>query len=180
MLNSVSRTAWHVVSQNRRLLRGQQRALLADTGGRRVLEVGSGQRRGTRFFQSAVDLSHPDTDFHMTDMDPSLGHPLLDIRAPDSRLGRFDLVLCCNALEHIPELEAAVDGLAAVCEDDGVVFASTPFVYPYHDEPHDFWRPTAHGLHYIFGLRFRQVVVTWTGLRRFPFQLFVHARQPLR
>jgi hypothetical protein len=116
----------------------------------------------------------------MTDADPSLGHRVLDIRAPDPALGEFELVLCCNVLEHIPNLDSAIDGLASVCARDGMVFASTPFVYPYHDEPNDFWRPTSHGLKYAFGRRFDEVDVAWTGLRRLPFQLFVRARLPRR
>ena len=131
-------------------------------------------------FQSAVEFAPAGAEFQMTDVNPSLGHPILDIRTPDQALGRFDLVLCCNVLEHIDDLGAAVSGLASVCEDEGMVFASTPFVYPYHDEPGDFWRPTAYGLKFIFEREFADVVVTWTGLRRFPFQLFVHARGPRR
>jgi SAM-dependent methyltransferase len=178
MLGTASRVAWHVLSQNRRLLQRQQRMLLAASGGKRVLEVGSGQRRGVKPFQSAVKFARPDTLFQMTDLDPSLGHRVLDIREPGVDLGRFDLVLCCNVLEHIADLGEAIDGLAAVCKDDGVVFASTPFIYPYHDEPGDFWRPTAYGLEFMFGRRFGDVSVTWTGLRQFPFQLFVFARRP--
>lgn len=116
----------------------------------------------------------------MTDTDRVHGHRLLDIRAPDPALERFDLVLCCNVLEHIDDLGAAVSSPDSVCENDGVVCASTPFVYPYLDEPNDFRRPAAHGLMFIFGREFGDVNVIWTGLRQFPFQLFVRARRPRR
>ncbi len=180
VLDNISRAAWHGVSQNRRCLQQQQRTLLSEAVGKRALEVGSGHFRGTKYFQSAVAFVKDSTEFVMTDIDPSLGHRMLDIREPDLSLGRFDLVLCCNVLEHIPNLDAAVDGLAAVCDDKGTVFASPPFVYPYHDEPNGFWRPTAHGLEYAFRRRFDEVAVNWTSVRRFPFQLFVHARRPRR
>lgn len=171
---------WHGISQNRRLVRKQQRALLSQAVGQRVLEVGSGQRRGAKMFQSAVEFAKEGTEFVLSDADPSLGHQVLDIRTPDPQLGVFDIVLCCNVLEHVPDLDAAIDGLSRVCAQDGMVFASTPFVYPYHDEPNDFWRPTAHGLSYAFGQKFGEVAVTWTGLRQFPLQLFVRARCPRR
>jgi SAM-dependent methyltransferase len=180
LLNALSRAAWHTLARNRRLLEQQQRSLLSGSDGKRILEIGSGQRRGSNLFQSAVEFAPAGAEFQMTDVNPSLGHPILDIRVPDQALGRFDLVLCCNVLEHIDDLGAAVSGLASVCEDEGMVFASTPFVYPYHDEPGDFWRPTAYGLKFIFEREFADVTVTWTGLRRFPFQLFVHARGPRR
>ena len=179
MLTAISRGAWHTLTQNRRLLRAEQLRLLAgDTPPRRVLEVGSGQRRGSDAFQSAVALAGPDTEFIMTDIDPTRGHRVLDITTPGADVGTFDLVLCCNVLEHVADLASAIDGLAAVCAEDGRVFASTPFVYPYHDEPHDYWRPTLHGLTYLFTRRFDDVSLSWTGLRRFPFQIFVHAARP--
>ncbi len=178
MPSSLSRSAWHALSRNRRLLRRQQRALLSDFDGHRVLEIGSGQRRGEDYFQSAVSFAPDGIDFQMTDLDPLLGHRILDIRDPDTILGRFDLVLCCNVLEHVDDLEAAISGLASLCAKDGMVFASTPFVYPYHDEPNDFWRPTAHGLQLLFAKKFGEVELSWTGIREFPFQLFVHARNP--
>jgi 2-polyprenyl-3-methyl-5-hydroxy-6-metoxy-1,4-benzoquinol methylase len=180
LVNVLSRTAWHTLSQNRRLLAKQQRSLLSEFDGKRILEIGSGQRRGSNLFQSAVKFAPAGAEFQMTDVDPSLGHSILDIRTPDQTLRRFDLVLCCNVLEHVDNLGAAVSGLASVCENDGLVFASTPFIYPYHDEPGDFWRPTAHGLKFIFEREFDEVAVNWTGLRRFPFQLFVQARRPRR
>ena len=179
MVEAISRALWHTLTQNRRLLLAEQRRLLtAEISPRRVLEVGSGQRRGSNAFQSAVALAGPDTEFVMTDINPTLGHQVLDITAPDADVGRFDLVLCCNVLEHIADLDSAIHGLAAVCAKNGLVFASTPFVYPYHDEPHDYWRPTVHGLRHLFARRFEKVVVTSTGLRRFPFQIFVHAAGP--
>lgn len=179
MFTALGRSAWHTLTQNRRLLRAQQRRLLAcDMPPARVLEVGSGKRRGSDHFQSAVEFARPETQFTMTDRDPALGHRVLDITNPEPGLGTFDLVLCCNVLEHVADLRAAIDGLAVLCAEDGQVFASTPYIYPYHDEPDDFWRPTAYGLEYLFRSRFDRVTVSFTGFRRFPFQIFVHATIP--
>jgi SAM-dependent methyltransferase len=180
VLDAAMRVGWHVLTGNRYFLRRKQRALLQEFDGKRVLEVGSGKLRGATAFQSAVRLAPLSTEFFMTDVDAALGHDVLDICKPDEKLGRFDLVLCCNVLEHVLDLNAAVCGLSSVCQDDGIVFASTPFIYPYHDEPADFWRPTAHGLKSVFGQHFHDVYVSWTGIRRFPFQLFVRAARPTR
>lgn len=179
MFTAIGRSAWHTLTQNRRLLRAQQRRLLArDTPPIRVLEVGSEQRRGSSDFQSAVEFGRPETQFRMTDLDPALGHRVLDMTDPGTELGTLDLMLCCNVLEHVADLHAAFDGLASVCAEDGEIFASTPYVYPYHDEPHGYWLPTVHGLNYFLARRFDRVVVSSTGLRRFPFQIFVNASSP--
>lgn len=171
---------WHLMTGNRRQLRRRQRRLLAEQVPRRVLEIGSGQRRGSRYFQSAVDLAPPTSSFTMTDLNPRLGHPVLDITTLEEFSEQFDLVLCCNVLEHISDIPAAVRGLAQVCDDAGWVFVSTPFVYPYHDEPNDFWRPTSHGLDALFRSCFDEVKLDHSGLRRFPFQVFLLASRPVR
>jgi SAM-dependent methyltransferase len=174
--SAASRLIWHAITQNRRLLRKEQAAFLRGVGPRRVLEIGSGQRRRGRYFQSAVDLAGADTTFVMSDADAALGHLRVDVTDPSADLGRFDAVLCCNVLEHVFDLEAAVEGLARLVRDDGALLASTPFVYPLHDEPGDYWRPTQHALQRLFSQHWDQVEVRWTGPRRFPFQLFVTAR----
>lgn len=180
MINSLSQTAWHALTRNRRTLERRQAEVLGRLNVDRVLEVGSGQSRRGRDFQSAAHLAGPDVTFVMTDVDPRRGHRILDITRPDIGIGQFPLVLCCNVLEHIFDIGAAVDGVAALCENDGTVFVSTPFVYPYHDEPSDYWRPTAYSLGSLFAQRFTDVEITWSGTRRFPFQIFVEARRPLR
>ena len=95
-------------------------------------------------------------------------------------MGTYDIVLCCNVLEHVFDLDAALQGLARLTGDDGLVFASTPFAYPLHDEPGDYWRPTEHALRELFGRHFETVEIAHTGVRQFPFQLFITARRPKR
>ena len=174
------RLFWHMLTQNRRVLRRRQRQLMAEQAPRCILEIGSGQRRGHRFFQSAVDLAPESSSFVMSDRDPQLGHRVLDITNPPRFPERFDLVLCCNVLEHVADIPAAVRGLAQVCDDHGLVFVSTPFAYPYHDEPIDFWRPTSHGLAELFKAHFGEEELDHSGIRQFPFQVFLTASRPVR
>jgi len=181
-VTSLNRTLWRLLTQNRRSLRRRQADFLRAIGPGRVLEVGSGQRRRGVAFQSAVDLAPPECEFVMTDVDPANGHRLLDVTRPEPSWGEFDAILCCNVLEHVFDLEAALKGLRSLVREDGHVFASTPFVYPLHDEPTDFWRPTQHALRELFERHWTDVSVEVSGLRRFPFQVFVtaHGRTPDR
>jgi len=58
--------------------------------------------------------------------------------------GSFDLVLCSEVLEHVPDTQSAFKELARLCKTGGVILLTTPFAYPLHEEPHDFVRLTPH------------------------------------
>jgi SAM-dependent methyltransferase len=59
---------------------------------------------------------------------------------------RFALVLCTEVLEHVFGWTAAFANLASLLEPGGHVIITAPHVYPLHEEPWDFWRPTTFAL----------------------------------
>ena len=58
----------------------------------------------------------------------------------------FDLVLCLQVLEHVPDPAAAIRELRRVVRPGGRVLLTTHGVYPYHPNPEDLWRWTHEGL----------------------------------
>ena len=58
--------------------------------------------------------------------------------------GSFDLILCTEVLEHVPNTHAAFAELTRLCRPDGAIIITTPFAYPLHEEPYDFMRLTPH------------------------------------
>jgi SAM-dependent methyltransferase len=54
----------------------------------------------------------------------------------------FDVVVCTEVLEHVPDTAAAFEELARLCRPGGTVVVTTPFAYPLHEEPYDFVRLT--------------------------------------
>ncbi len=59
-----------------------------------------------------------------------------------------ELVLCCDALEHIHDQAAA---MATICRSSkSLIFIATPFAFPIHAYPSDYWRFTCEGLADLF------------------------------
>jgi SAM-dependent methyltransferase len=58
----------------------------------------------------------------------------------------YDLILCLNVLEHIADPHRAVDEMHKGLRTGGVLFLVTPFLFPIHDPPYDFYRYTEYGL----------------------------------
>lgn len=58
----------------------------------------------------------------------------------------FDLILCTEVLEHVLDWPLAWSNLHRLLAPGGRLIITCPFIYPLHEEPYDFWRPTPHAL----------------------------------
>ena len=58
----------------------------------------------------------------------------------------FDTVVIMEVLEHIPEPGRAISEIKRVLKPGGKIILSTPFIFPIHAEPHDYWRFTHYGV----------------------------------
>lgn len=74
----------------------------------------------------------------------------------------FDTIVMTEVLEHLYNPFLAVDQLYRICKPGGVVIASTRFVFPYHEEPYDYFRYTIYGIGEIFK-EFREVQIITHG-----------------
>jgi SAM-dependent methyltransferase len=61
-----------------------------------------------------------------------------------------DVVTLLDVLEHLREPARAVGEAARVLRTGGKCLVHVPFLYPLHDEPHDYQRWTRHGLQRLF------------------------------
>lgn len=77
-------------------------------------------------------------------------HIFADVTRTPIRAGSVDCILCTEVLEHLSNPQACVDEIHRLLCDGGLVFASTPFFYPVHADPHDFQRFTEDGLRHLF------------------------------
>jgi SAM-dependent methyltransferase len=58
----------------------------------------------------------------------------------------FDTVLNVQVLEHCPEPQTLLHEMARVLRPDGRLILSAPFSFRLHEQPHDYFRYTPHGL----------------------------------
>jgi SAM-dependent methyltransferase len=115
----------------------------------RLLDVGCGMKPFESVFGAHV------TEWHGIDQQESASgrtraDQYVDLRHPlPLRDADFDVVLCTQVLEHVPDPFLVMRELARVLRPGGVVLLSAPQTFPRHEEPHDYFRYTNHGLRHM-------------------------------
>lgn len=74
----------------------------------------------------------------------------------------FDNIIMTNLLEHVQEPQKVVDESYRTLKPDGFIVIYTPFMYPIHGDPNDYWRFTDEGLKYLLR-NFRIIKTVKTG-----------------
>jgi SAM-dependent methyltransferase len=110
----------------------------------RVLDAGAG--RGVyKALLSSYAKDYVGMDVVATDSTDVLG----DIQRLPFSDGSFDTVFCSQVLEHVPEPALALAELGRVLKSGGYLILSVPHISWLHNEPHDYYRYTPHGLRFL-------------------------------
>ncbi len=117
----------------------------------RLLDVGCGDKPYLEIFRPFVSeylgVEH-EASFNATASAGQSRGP--DVLYDGKRLpfldAEFETVLCVQTLEHTPDPQALVHELARVLRRDGRLLLMAPFSFRLHEEPHDYFRYTPHGL----------------------------------
>ena len=123
--------------------------------GAAVLDIGSSTREFRTVTQPYIDahvfapLRGRDVDVVHLDAKPEDGVDVVcDVTDPaadvEAALGRtFDVVLCCNLLEHVTDREATVARVTSLVASGGTLIVTVPGRYRYHEDPIDtMYRPS--------------------------------------
>lgn len=172
-MRSLQRVLWNLLFGSRRWVK-QNIAHVAETvHGSKILELGSGRPDLGPDAYSMRSLFDSSNEFIQSDVVPDYGHLVVD--ATTMEFDReFDVILCSSVLEHVHDYRAAVERIHRALKPGGRAVISVPFLFPYHDEPQDFWRFTEYGLTRMLD-EFSAVSVKHRGYRRLPFTLFAVA-----
>jgi SAM-dependent methyltransferase len=116
----------------------------ASAAGKRVLDVGCGDKPYYPFFSAAASYvgldvqQNPNADLHGF------------AEAIPAEDDAFDIVICTQVLEHADDPAQAVRDMHRVTAPGGRVLASTHGTQVYHPNPGDHWRWTHTGLERLF------------------------------
>lgn len=157
----------HLIFSSRRWINGHVARVAPSLSGGRILEIGSGRQDLGVDAYSMKKHFDDSCKFIQTDFNPDFGHQVVDVTTMDFE-DEFDAILCLEVLEHVPCFWEAIPRLHRALRPGGRLMVSTPMIFPYHDEPGDFYRFTEHGLQHLLS-DFRDVEVYHRGLRRLPF-----------
>jgi len=117
----------------------------------RLLDVGCGDKPYEHLFRPYVSeyigIEH-EASFQATTAARATRGPdlLYDGRRLPFEDKSFDTVLNVQVLEHTPHPAALVAEMSRVLKDDGVLLLSAPFQFRLHEQPHDYYRYSPHGL----------------------------------
>ncbi len=133
---SLSPTRWslykHVLPRMPQALRG------------RCLDAGAGRMAFSDTTAETID------EYVAMDINPrpgiSICGSVLSIPLQDATV---DSVLCLQVLEHVPDPQQAMREFFRCLKPDGTVLISVPHLAYLHNEPHDYFRFTHHGLRFM-------------------------------
>lgn len=122
-----------------------------------VIDIGCGNHR---------------VDDHIITLD-AIDYEAVDIVADVCSLpfkdNSIDAVCTRYLLEHLPDVNKAINGIIRCTKKRGLGIHLTPFIYPYHASPHDYTRWTSMGVSNLFN--------DWTLVKQInttgPFSLFI-------
>lgn len=78
---------------------------------------------------------------------------------------RYDLVICCNILEHVADRDAFMANLVRFVMHDGRLLITVPRRYPWHADPIDtMYRPTPEQIAELVNRHLPSAIVTSTTL----------------
>jgi SAM-dependent methyltransferase len=127
--------------------------------GSRVLNIGS----GGEVMDVIKKAMRPHVQIVSTDIDPARKPDVVD-DITDTKIDpeSFDYIICAEVMEHVNEPFKAAENIHNILRHGGKAFVSTPFQFPLHDAPYDYFRYTEFGLKNIFN-RFRVAEVRPRG-----------------
>lgn len=77
---------------------------------------------------------------------------------------KYDSALCISVLEHLLEPQFALDEIYRILKPGGHLLLATPWIYPFHGEPHDYFRYSRFALKYMLEKSgFKIILIQPTG-----------------
>jgi SAM-dependent methyltransferase len=92
-----------------------------------------------KYYISNIEVSHVENGFDL----------ICDGRRLPLRNNSVGTIVCSEVLEHIAETDLIVEEIHRVLKEGGIGVITTPFYFPIHEFPRDYYRFTPDGLRHI-------------------------------
>lgn len=176
-VTNIGRGITHKITDIRNYLDTQVADTLRSARNKTILEIGSGKPVKGKYSYSTKHLIHESNTFLPTDIDPSFGHPILDITTMKDE-NKYDVIICMNVLEHVYDTKSALANMHRSLRKGGTLLIGVPMNYPLHDEPHDYWRFTEHVLRRLLeDAGYTITTFKHKGMRKYPFAYYIEAKK---
>jgi SAM-dependent methyltransferase len=117
--------------------------------GQIVLDAGAGEARHRSYFKRgryiALDVGYGDSAWDYSRLDIRG-----DLESVPLRNSSVDCVLCMVVLEHTRNPRQVIHEFARILKPGGALVMVVPFLWEEHQAPHDYFRFTRYGVHYLF------------------------------
>jgi SAM-dependent methyltransferase len=109
-----------------------------------ILDIGSKDVRGAYSFGNPP----PNARFMCVDIEPGPGVDLV-ADAHNMHMVQSDSVDCVvtvSTLEHVRYPQKVMKEILRILKPGGILYVSVPFMFPFHSDPHDFYRFSSDGI----------------------------------
>lgn len=115
--------------------------------GENVLTVGSGGEVNILLREYAKKNNFTVTSFDIdADRDPDV---VGDLHTHEFNENEFDTIVLSEVLEHLHSPHLGLQTIYKALKPGGHLILTTPFIFPIHDRPYDFYRYTKYGLKHL-------------------------------
>lgn len=73
-----------------------------------------------------------------------------DVLNPPFKDGEFDTVISTQVLEHVEKPWIMISQISRIIKPGGLCIITAPFMFPFHADPHDFFRYSKKGMESLF------------------------------
>jgi SAM-dependent methyltransferase len=156
---SLKNTIFHFNPSRKRLKEFLQRAAASAGDSAQVLDAGAGESLYKELFSHTNYLA---IDFGKLEKAYNKINVICDLKDIPFIDGKFDMVICTQVLEHVPEPGLVLAEINRILKHGGRLWLSAPFFFPEHEIPYDFYRYTQYGLrHLITSAGFSIIELEW-------------------
>lgn len=135
---------FELATTNLSLYRALRAAARAHLRGR-LLDAGAGRQAYRALLQESCAVYE---SLDLGDATGRIDH-VADLQQTGLPDAQYDAIFCTQVLQHLPEPARAIREMARLLKPGGRLVISVPHLVWLHNEPHDYWRFTHHGMRHL-------------------------------